>query len=194
MEYVLRIADRGYPLPVKFLRTLAFVIARQRISPCVVAAAQIDLRPPGKNWPQGFYTRHPALQAKRLRPLDWARHDVNIYDKMVAWFAVIGKELEKTDVLPENVYNIDETDTQLSVLSSLKVLVRHHDLRQHRGASVKRTMVIAIECISADGRALDPLIIWPATTHRSTWTVHAQPGWHFACSKTGYTDTAISLH
>jgi DDE superfamily endonuclease len=39
-------------------------------------------------------------------------------------------------------------------------------------AGVKRMMVTAIECISADGRSLLPLIIWPATTHRSTWTTH----------------------
>lgn len=194
LEYVLRMADRGYPLAVKFLRTLAFIIARQRTSVFPVASGESDLQPPGKNWPQSFYKRHPELQAKRLRPLDWTRHDVNIYDKVAEWFTVIGKELERADVLTENVYNMDETGTQLSVLSSLKVLVRQNDPRSHRGTGVKRTMITAIECISADGRCLDPLIIWPATTHRSTWTAHAQPGWHFACSKTGYTDTAISLY
>jgi hypothetical protein len=47
--------------------------------------------------------------------------------------------------------------------------------------------------VSADGRSLTPLIVWPASTHRSTWTTHPTPGWHFACSKTGYTDTKISL-
>jgi hypothetical protein len=55
-------------------------------------------------------------------------------------------------------------------------------------------MVTAIECISADGRALPPLVIWPAATHRSTWTTYPTPGWHFACSKSGYTDTKISLY
>ena len=32
VEYVLRMADNGYPLPVKFLRSLALTIARQRSS------------------------------------------------------------------------------------------------------------------------------------------------------------------
>ena len=45
-----------------------------------------------------------------------------------------------------------------------------------------------------DGRFLHPLIIWPAATHRSSWTTHATPGWHYACSKTGYTNTEISLY
>jgi len=51
------------------------------------------------------------------------------------------------------------------MLGSVKVLVGKDDLRDYRGAGVKRTMVTAIECISADGRSLLPLIIWPALTH-----------------------------
>ena len=81
--------------------------------------------------------------------------------------------------MPENVYNMDETGVMLSMLSSLKVLVGRDDLRTYRGAGVKRTMVTAIECISADGRFLHPLIIWPAATHRSTWTKHVDDAPHF---------------
>jgi len=55
-------------------------------------------------------------------------------------------------------------------------------------------LITAIECVSADGRYLHPLIIWPAATHRSTWTIHPTPGWHFGHSDSGYTDTAISLY
>jgi DDE superfamily endonuclease len=89
------------------------------------------------------------------------------------------------------VYNIDKTSILLSALSSLKVLVGTDDLRTYRGAGV---IITAIECISIDGRSLNPLIIWPATTHQSTWTAYPTPGWHFACSTAGYTDSAISLY
>jgi len=112
----------------------------------------------------------------------------------VDWFAVIGKELANPLILAENIYNMDETGVLLSVLNSLKVLVGKNELRDYRGAGVKRTLITAIECVSADGRCLHPLIIWPAATHRSTWTVHPTPGWHFGHSESGYTDTVISLH
>jgi hypothetical protein len=59
--------------------------------------------------------------------------------------------------------------------------------------SVKRIMVTAIECISADGRSLHPLVIWPASTHRSNWTTHPTPGWHFGFSENGYNDSKINL-
>jgi len=193
LEYVLRMSERGYPLPVKFLRSLALVIARQRCSTFQVPAIDGGVRPPGKNWPQGFYKRHPELKAKRVKALDWARHDHNIHDKVLQWFTLIGKELHDPAIVPENVYNIDETGVLLSVLSSLKVLVSKQDLRNCRGAGVKRTLVTAIECILADERYLNLLIVWPASTHHSAWTIHLTPRWHFACSKTGYTDTEISL-
>ncbi|GAM43547.1 hypothetical protein TCE0_051f18448 [Talaromyces pinophilus] len=194
VEYVLRLADNGYPLPVKFLRSLAQTIVRQPSSIFQITEPGIDVRPPGKNWPQGFYRRHPQLKARRLRAIDWKRDGSQIEDKVRHWFAIIGRELADPAVLPENVYNMDETGILLSVLNSLKVLVSKDDLRKHRGTAVKRTLITAIECISADGRALHPLIIWPAATHRSSWTTHPTPGWHFACSKTGYTNTEISLY
>jgi len=60
----------------------------------------------------------------------------------------------------------------LSMPCSVKVLVGKDDMRDYRGARVKRVTVTAIECISADGRYLNPMIIWPASTHRSNWTAY----------------------
>jgi hypothetical protein len=188
-------SETGYPLPVKFLRDLALVIVRRRASTFQIPTTDDDgIRPPGKNWPQAFYKRHPELKAMRIKALDWERHEHNIYEKVVDWFTVIGKELANPLILAENTYNMDETGVLLSVLNSLKVLVGKNELRNYRGAGVKRTLITAIECVSADGRYLHPLIIWPAATHRSTWTVHPTLGWHFGHSETGYTDTAISLY
>jgi hypothetical protein len=77
---------------------------------------------------------------------------------------VIKDVLQDPAVLAENVYNMDETGVMLSMPGSVKVLVSKHDMRDYRGARVKRTTVTAIECISSDGRYLNPMIIWPAST------------------------------
>jgi hypothetical protein len=53
----------------------------------------------------------------------------------------------------------------LSMLGLVKVLISKDNKRKYRGVRVKRTTVTAIECISGDGRYLNPMIIWPATTH-----------------------------
>lgn len=88
---------------------------------------------------------------------------------------------------------MDKTGVMLSMLGSVKVLMGKADVRNYRGGRVRRTMITAIECVSADGRYLNPMIIWPATTHRSNWTTHPTPGWQFACNESGYTDSYISL-
>lgn len=73
---------------------------------------------------------------------------------------MIGKVLQQDDptILYKNVYNMDKTGVMLSKLSSVKVLVGK-DNRGYRGARVKRTMVTAIKCVSANGRPLNPMII-----------------------------------
>lgn len=88
---------------------------------------------------------------------------------------------------------MDETGVAISRLAARKFLTHRNDLRRDRGTGSNRTQVTAIECISADGRCLDPLIIWPTSTLRSDWTTHPTPGWHFACSPSGYNNRDIAL-
>jgi hypothetical protein len=103
-------------------------------------------------------------------------------------------QLKKTDVLQENVYNMDETGVLLSVLGSSEYLVSAEMQKTHRGAGTKRTLITAVECISADCRNLPPLIIFPGVDHRSNCVVcHDAPGWQFACSKKGYMNSDINL-
>jgi hypothetical protein len=88
---------------------------------------------------------------------------------------VIKKVLQDPAVLPENVYNIDETKVMLYMLNSVKVLVNKDDPRDYRGVGVKRTIVTAIECISASSKSLLLIIIWPAITYQSNWTTFPTP-------------------
>ncbi|KAF2628941.1 hypothetical protein BU25DRAFT_454827 [Macroventuria anomochaeta] len=79
------------------------------------------------NWPKAFEKRHPQLQAKRVRSIDWKRHSNNIHEKVVEWFDMIAPVLQDSSVVPENVYNMDETGVMLSMLGSVKVLVGKDD-------------------------------------------------------------------
>jgi hypothetical protein len=60
---------------------------------------------------------------------------------------------------------MDETRIMLSILGSIKVLLDKDDTRDYRSAVVKRTIVTAIEYISANSRFLLPIVIWLATTY-----------------------------
>lgn len=180
VSFLLLISNLGQPIQVKYIPSFAFSLARQRSV----------TKPPNKNWPRAFEKRHPKVKA---RALDWRRHEKHIYPKITHWFEVIERVILDPAIRPENVYNMDETGVMLSMLGSVKVLVGKDDLRNYRGAGVKRTVVTAIECVSGDGRSLLPLTIWPASTHRSNWTTYPTPGWHYAYSENGYNDSKINL-
>jgi len=93
------------------------------------------LKPPGRNWAQAFVRRHPALKARRVRALDWNRHEKNIYNKITYWFKVVVEVFHDPAILSENVYNMDETGVMLSMLGSVKVLVGKDDTGDYKGAS-----------------------------------------------------------
>ncbi|KAF2241397.1 hypothetical protein BU26DRAFT_469049, partial [Trematosphaeria pertusa] len=76
VDFLLRMADLGCPVRVKFPPSLAFSIARRR------ATTDREIKPPNKNWSQAFERRHPDLKARRVKAMDWRRHDKNIYDKI----------------------------------------------------------------------------------------------------------------
>ena len=187
VKFLLQRSDLGQPIQIKLIPSLAFSLIQQR------PLADRPLKPPGRNWAKALERRHATLQARRVRPLDWNRHEKNTYNKVIDWFKVIGKVLRDPAIVPENIYNYDETGVMLSMPGSIKVLIGKDDKRDYRGARIKRTTVTAIECISANGRYLTPMIIWPASTHRSNWTIFPTPGWQYACSESGYTDSKISL-
>jgi hypothetical protein len=149
----------GRSVRVGYIRKIAFDLACQRDS---------DDRPsnlPYKGWPQAFYKRRPELDVSKQQPLDWRRFD--IYDKVVHWFEVIGPVLQRPDIRPWNVWNYNKTSTLLSIPKSVKVIIGKNNKRGQRGAYIKRTNITAIKCMNADSRYLNPMIIWPASTHRA---------------------------
>ncbi|ORY02203.1 hypothetical protein BCR34DRAFT_574399 [Clohesyomyces aquaticus] len=145
----------GHPVRIEFLSSLAFSVARRRSS--VMTDNPIK---PRKNWPWPFEKRPPELKARRVKTIiRLEASQEHIYNKITEWFKVISKVLKDLDTPARNVYNIDKTVVLLSKLSSVKVLVGKDDLRDYRGASVKRTIVTAIKCISGNGRSMLPLMI-----------------------------------
>ena len=122
VKFLLQMSDLGQPVRIKFIPFLAFCVARQR-------SENRPLKPPGKNWARAFEKRHPETQARRVRALDWNRHEKNTYWKIAHWFEVIGRILQDPAILAENVYNMDETGVMLSMLGAVKVLVGTDDVR-----------------------------------------------------------------
>lgn len=180
VDFVLRADRNGYPARVKDLSRYAAILLRKRglqRGPETTLTAPAGRLSPGKDWPQAFCKRHPELKVARLKALDWRRHEKNIYAKIVCWFDIMRAQLEETNILQDNVYNMDETGILLSALGSSKYLVSSDMEKAHRGTGARRTLITAVECISADGRSLPPIVIFPGVDLRSNWVCHEAPDW-----------------
>jgi hypothetical protein len=121
VKFLLQMSDLGQPVRMKFVPLIAFSVTRQQ------PVADRPLKPPGRNWAKALENCHEVLKAKRVGPLDWKRHEKNIYGKITYWFEVIGRILEDPAILAKNVYNMDETRVMLSMPGSVKVLVGKDD-------------------------------------------------------------------
>ena len=95
-----------------------------------------------------------------------------------AWYRLRATNLiSRCEHDPENVLTWLK-QSLVSILGAVRSLVGRDDLRGYRSSIVKRTPVIAIECVGVDGRVFSSLKVWPAATYRSNWTSHPLPGLH----------------
>ncbi|KAH8704341.1 hypothetical protein GQ44DRAFT_555900, partial [Phaeosphaeriaceae sp. PMI808] len=76
VDFVLHMSVLGYPVRIKHLPFIAFSATRHRPAP------DRPSKPPGKNWGKALESRHPELRARRVKALDWDRHEKNIYEKV----------------------------------------------------------------------------------------------------------------
>jgi hypothetical protein len=80
VEFLLQMSNLGQPVRIKYIPSIAFLATRNR------SIEDRPRKPPGKNWPKALEKRHPELKARRVKALDWKRHEKNIYEKITDWF------------------------------------------------------------------------------------------------------------
>lgn len=121
VDFLFQITELGQPVRMKHISGIVFQIIQCRPAPIKPS------KPPNKKWAKAFEQRHPELKTRKVRALDWNRHNSNIYQKIIYWFEVIRTVLQDSAIVPENIYNIDETGITLSKLGSVKVLTASND-------------------------------------------------------------------
>lgn len=95
--------------------------------------------------------------AERVKAIDWARHNHNIYFMAVQWFTVMSKELHNPVIVSGDVYNIEESGALSRLLICLKVVGREQYLMISRGARVKQTLVTATKPVFEATRIPTPI-------------------------------------
>ena len=151
--------------------------------------------PIGRHWIENFLTRHTEIKTLRSRKIDTARFNGATTNRIKAFFQLL--QLPEIKAIPkENRYNMDECgviegqgNNGLVLGNAEKNIV----LQKNPGSRIWTTIV---ECISADGRALTPLVIFKGETDQQQWLPEDRDflsSWDFKSSTEEWTDDKIAL-
>lgn len=137
---------------------------------------------PGKHWLERFLNRHDSLKMGRPSRLDPERARSFNRPTVMRHFELLKKKIDENEIPWENVYNMDEKGVQLGggrKNDGRKYIISRRRRRQVRTASDNLELVTVIECVSANGKCIDPGFIFKGKRLNKVWYSNAnlKPGW-----------------
>lgn len=155
-----------------------------------------DNKPLGKRWSSHFVKRHPAVQTKLGRRTDWERINAATPNNIKHLFDLYQTV---TWIPPGRRYNADEGGIMEG--QGINGLVIGSSQTNANMVPVKtinaRTWTSIVECISALGVALYPLVIFKAKSIQHQWFrnefLMKHPDWYVTFSENGWTSNNIAI-
>jgi hypothetical protein len=145
-------------------------------------------RPIGKSWLDRFRIRHPEIKGVWTRKIESARHKALSPEVVKMWFEAVMELRIEHQYAPDRIYNMDESGFAVGDSQSSRALVNIREDSSWKVINGRQEWITAIECISAAGVAIPPLIIFKAKYTNSAWIPpHTPLDWRFSTSNSGWT-------
>ena len=104
------------------------------------------------------------------------------------WFEAVEELCIQHQYPPERIYNMDESGFAVGQSQTSRVLVNIREKSSWKVVAGRQEWITAIECVSADGKAVPPLVIFKAKNTNTNWIPSQTPlNWHFSTSNSGWT-------
>jgi hypothetical protein len=167
LKYIRRLCERCLPPTPRIVANIAQEICGEE---------------PSKNWSTRFVARHKdQLDARYLNTLDLARHRADSKASYEHYFGVLSARIKKYDILPENMYNMDEKGFLIGRLQKTQRVFTKDLYKQGKlvgvGQDGSREWITVVATICADGTSLSPTLIYKAVSSnlRDTWLDDFEP-------------------
>jgi hypothetical protein len=146
----------------------------------------------GEHWLARFLQRHPEFYRRRRRAIDIER--ATALDKSVVerWFDDYQRVVTEHGILPEDIYNFDETGFQIGVGQDQYIITREPRKKLFNGSITNRESVTVLEAVSADGFTCPPLIILSGRQALLRWFEGLDSDEHIAVTDTGYMNDVLA--
>lgn len=147
-----------------------------------------DTQPLGKNWIVGFKRRNPTIKTMIGTRIESARFNAATPEALTRFYTTIQRLKSTYHVKDENIWNMDECGTAIGASTNGRVIADARKKRTRRKASGNREWVSVIECVSAKGLKITPLVIFKGASVQAQWFPLSNiPGWHYTHSTNGWT-------
>lgn len=146
----------------------------------------------GKKWLQSFFQRHSEVHTKKAVRIDNDRATGANKDDLTTFFELFQRCRATNKVATENVWNMDETGTQLGASTHYKVAGTSSTSKTYKKAPKSRQWVTTIETVSATGKYARCLIIFKGATLQTSWFSDTEiPDWKYCCSENAFTTNKL---
>jgi hypothetical protein len=150
----------------------------------------------GEKWVYNFIQRRPELKTAWSRQYDYKRADSENPVAAKAWFDRLQIIIMQHGIIPEDIYNFDETGYAMGLTATAKVVTRAEMYGKRQVIQPgNREWVTSIECINSTGWALPPCIIFKGRTHIEGWyqDPNLPSDWRIEVSENVWTTDKIGL-
>ena len=147
----------------------------------------------GKKWVGRFIARHEEIKAMKGKKLATERRKGTTYDKVVEFFDAYESIIAKYNITGANIYNMDETGFLIGVTSNQLVVAPSFKRKTFVQSPETRQRTTAVECISALGVVIKPLIIFKGASLWSHLTPPNPPEWHYDSNSSAWITNDLAI-
>lgn len=144
---------------------------------------------PGEDWYYSFMKRNPNLSLKKPEHLQKLRKDARKPEVIYQFYLDLQKVINDNDLADDKgsfVFNADESGFNCDPSRIRAIGSKGKALCRISGGSGRESITV-LACVSADGKALPPLIVFKGAGVQARWTSeNAYPGTLYAASTNGW--------
>ena len=132
-------------------------------------ASELAGEPVGETWLRRFAARHPDVKLRWTTGLESCRAQALNRTVVREYFHLIHELIAQYHIPAENIYNMDEKGLLLGIGERTRVFVDRTQKTINQVEDGNRELVTVIECVSADGTALKPSVIYQGKRRDLEW-------------------------
>ena len=148
-----------------------------------------------KRWMEGFLRRNPILRTKKARNIDSVRVNGATTAIIKSWFQRLVIPAIAT-IKPENRYNMDESGIMEGCGANGLVVESAERRSIQKKQPGSRAWTSFIECVSATGKALLPLVIFKGKSVQQQWfsqDLSPYKEWEFTATDNAWTSDSTAV-